>query len=146
MNFTIFEYKELYKEACKPHHLTEDIDEQIKKTQKGIDDIADNMIGSSELISILDKEMAIYEEKIEKLEREKARLKIKTQKLKTKLSPRLDNLLTHWNELSKATIQGDRSPEKHMHYLIRMIRQIETIISDNTKFLQSLNLVLADIF
>lgn len=105
------EYKELYREAYKPHHLTEDIDEQIRKTQKEIDDIADNMIGYSKLTSVLDQEMAIYEEKIEKLEREKARLKMKTRELMNKLGPRLDNLLTHRNELTKATIQGERSPE-----------------------------------
>lgn len=34
LNSTILEYKELYREACKPHHLIEDIDEKIKKTQK----------------------------------------------------------------------------------------------------------------
>lgn len=90
--------------------------------------------------------MAIYEEKIEKLEREKARLRMKTQELKNKLGPRLDNLLTHRNELSKASIQGERSPEQQMHYITGMIRQTETIISDSTKFLQGLNLVLANIF
>lgn len=99
----------MYREACKPHHLTKDFDEEIRKTQKEIDDIADNMIGSSELTSVLDQEMAIYEEKIEKLEREKARLRMKTRELKNKLGPRLDNLLTHRNELTKASIQGNRS-------------------------------------
>lgn len=140
------EYKELYREVYKTHHLTEDIDDQIRKTQKEIDDIVDNIIGSSELTSILDQEMAIYEEKIENLEKEKARLKIKTRELKNKLGPRLNNLRTHQNEQSKATIQGDRSPEQQMHYLTEMIRQTEAIITDNTKFLQGLHLVLAEIF
>lgn len=53
------------------------------------------MIGSSELTLVLDQEMAIYEEKIEKLEKEKARLRMKTRELKNKLCPRLDNLLIH---------------------------------------------------
>lgn len=118
---------------------------RIRKKQKEIDDIVDNMIGSSKLTSVLDQE-AIYEEKIEKLEREKARLRMKTWELKNKLGSRLDNLLTHQNELYKASIQGERSLEKKIHYLTSMIWQTETIISDNTKFLQGLNLVLADIF
>lgn len=122
LNSTILEYIELYREACKPHHLTKDIDEEIRKAQKEIDDIADNMIGSSELTSVLDQEMEIYEEKIEKLEREKARLRMKTQELKNKLVPRLDNLLTHQNELYKESIQGERSSKQQMHYLIGMIR------------------------
>lgn len=49
LNSTILEYKELYKKACKPHNLIEGIEKDIKKSQKEIDDIADNMIGSSEL-------------------------------------------------------------------------------------------------
>lgn len=112
LNSTILEYKELYREACKPRHLTKDINEEIRKTQNEIYDIVDNTIGSLELASVLDQEMAIYEEKIEKLEREKARLRMKTWEFKNKLGPRLDNLLTHQNELSKVTIQGERSPEK----------------------------------
>ncbi|XP_059067463.1 uncharacterized protein LOC131858286 [Cryptomeria japonica] len=57
----------------------------IPKTQKEIDDIADNLIGSSELTSVLDQEMAVYEEKIENIEKEKARLKLKARELKKKL-------------------------------------------------------------
>ncbi|XP_057835002.2 uncharacterized protein LOC131045433 [Cryptomeria japonica] len=146
LNSTILEYKELYREACKSHQLTEDIDDQIRKNQKEIDDIADNIIGPSELTSVIEHEMATHEKKIENLEKEKARLKMKARELKNKLGPRLDNLITHQNALSKAKIQGDRTLEHKMHYLTGMIRQIETIITDNTKFMQGLNLVLADIF
>lgn len=32
LNSIILEYKNLYKEDCKPHHLTEDIDEEMKRT------------------------------------------------------------------------------------------------------------------
>ncbi|XP_059068534.1 uncharacterized protein LOC131859039 [Cryptomeria japonica] len=95
LNSTILEFKELYRDVCKPHHLTTDIDDQIKQTQKEIDDIADNLIGSSKLTSILDQEMIVYEEKIENIEKEKARLRLKARELKNKLGPRLDNLLTH---------------------------------------------------
>ncbi|XP_059064822.1 uncharacterized protein LOC131856883 [Cryptomeria japonica] len=146
LNSSNLEYKELYWEVCKPHQLIEDIDDHIRKTQKEIDDIADDIIGSSELTSVIEQEMATHEEKIENLEKEKARLKMKARELKNKLGPRLDNLITHRNALSKARIQGDRTPEQKMHHLTRMIRQIETIIIDNTKFMQGLNLVLADIF
>lgn len=48
--------------------------------------------------------MAIFEEKIEKLEKEKARIRMKARELKNKLGPRLDNLITQQVELSKATI------------------------------------------
>lgn len=64
------------------------------------------MIGSSKLTSVLDQEMAVYEEKIENLKKEKARLRLKARELKNKLGPRSDNLLTHRNGLSKATIPG----------------------------------------
>ncbi|XP_059064268.1 uncharacterized protein LOC131856491 [Cryptomeria japonica] len=85
LNSTILEYKELYWEACKPHQLIEDIDDQIRKNQKEIDDNADNTIGSSKLSSIIEQEMTTHEEKIENLEKEKERLKIKARELKNKL-------------------------------------------------------------
>ncbi|XP_059064685.1 uncharacterized protein LOC131856779 [Cryptomeria japonica] len=121
LNSTILEFKELYRDVYKPHHLTDDIDDQIKQTQKEIDDIADNSIGSSELTSVLDQEMAVYEEKIENIEKEKTRLRLKAQELKNKLGPRLDNLLTRRNGLSKTTILGGRSLEEQMHHLTSMI-------------------------
>lgn len=74
LNSIIFEYKELYREACKPHYLIEDMDEEIKKTQKQIDDIGDNIIGSFGLISTFEQEMAVFE-KLEKLGKEKARIR-----------------------------------------------------------------------
>ncbi|XP_059064475.1 uncharacterized protein LOC131054486 [Cryptomeria japonica] len=121
LNSTILEFKELYRDVCKPHHLTVEIDDHIKQMQKEIDDIANNVIGSSELTSVLDQEMAVYEEKIENLEKEKARLRLKSWELKNKLGPRLDNLLTHQNGLSKATIPRGRSPEEQMHHLTSTI-------------------------
>lgn len=114
--------------------------------QKEIDDIEDNLFGSSKITSILDQEMAMYEEKIENLEKEKARLRMKTQEMKNKLGSRLDNPLTHQIALYKATIQGGRSLEEQIHYLTRMIRQTEDIIANNSIFLQGLNLVVEDIF
>lgn len=109
INSTILEYKELYREACKPHCLTEDIYEEIKKTQKEIDDITYNIIGSSRLISIFEQEMVVFEEKLEKLEKKKARIRSNSRELKEKLGQRLDNLITQRAKLSKATVQGERS-------------------------------------
>ncbi|XP_059066665.1 uncharacterized protein LOC131857899 [Cryptomeria japonica] len=77
----------------------------------------DNIVGSI----VLDQEMVVYEEKIEKIEKEKARLRLKARELKNKLGPRLDILLTHRNGLSKATIPGGRSLEEQMHHLTDMI-------------------------
>lgn len=53
LNTTILEYKELYRETCKPHLLTKDIEKEISRAQKEIDDIGDKIIGSSEPISVI---------------------------------------------------------------------------------------------
>ncbi|XP_059069861.1 uncharacterized protein LOC131859797 [Cryptomeria japonica] len=46
-----------------------------ERTHKEIDDITDNLIGSSKLTLVLDREMVVYEEKIENIKREKARIR-----------------------------------------------------------------------
>lgn len=69
------------------------------------------MIVYSKLTSVFEQEMTIYEEKIRNLEKEKERIWLKAQELKNKLGPRLDNLITQWVKISKATIQEERSPE-----------------------------------
>lgn len=122
LNTTILEYKELYRETCKPHLLTQNIEKKISRVQKEIDDIADNIIGSFKPISFIEQEIVGFEEKLEKFEKEKARIKANARELKHKLSPKLDNLISLRNEISKALIQGERSPAKHMHHLIGTIQ------------------------
>lgn len=94
LNTTILEYKELYKETCKPHLLTQDIEKEISRVQKEIYDIANSIIGSSKPISIIEQEIAGFEEKLEKFEKEKARIKANARELKYKLGPKLDNLIS----------------------------------------------------
>lgn len=71
LNSTILEYKELYKEACKTCNLTEDIEEEIKKTQKEIYDIADNMIVSLVLTSFLIKKWQFLRKRLRNWKKKK---------------------------------------------------------------------------
>lgn len=66
--------------------------------------------------------MTGFEKKLEKLEKEKARIRSNARELKDKLAPKLDNLISQRNEISKELVQGERSSEKHMHYLTGTIQ------------------------
>lgn len=98
------------------------------------------------IYQFLSRKWQFFEEKLEKLEKEKARIRSNAQELKNKLGPKLDNFITQRIETSKALVKGERSSEEHMHYLTGMIQQNEATLNDRQRFMQSLNLVLADIF
>lgn len=83
------EFKELYRDTCKTDLLTVDID---------------NIIGSSEPISIIEQEIAGFEEKIEKLEKEKERIKYMAKELKCRLGMKLDILISLRKEISEALV------------------------------------------
>lgn len=89
LNKTIMEFKELYRDICKTHVLTIDIDKEISKVQKEIDNIADNLIGSSKPLSVTEQKIHSLEEKLEKFENEKDKIKGKAKDLKCKTQPQI---------------------------------------------------------
>lgn len=135
LNKTTLEYKELYRDTCKPHLLTQDIENKISTVQKEIDDIVDNIFGSFEPISIIEQEIVGFKEKMEKLEKEKERIKANARELKHKLSPKLDNLISLRKEISEALIQGQKSLEEHMHHLTGTIQRTEATMKDSNRFI-----------
>lgn len=124
---TIMEFKELYRDTCKTNILTVDIDKEITKVQTEINDIADNIIGSSKPILVIEKEIAGFEEKLEKLEKKKERIQYKEKELKCRHSPKLDYLISLRKEISEALVQGLKIPEEKMHHLTNTIQRKESI-------------------
>lgn len=57
LNKIIMEFKELYRDTCKTNIMTIDIDKEINKVQKEIDNIVDNLIGSFEPLSVTEQEI-----------------------------------------------------------------------------------------
>lgn len=71
LNKTLKEFKELYRDTCKTNILTTDIDKEISIVLMEINDTADNLKGSSKPISVIEQEIAGFEEKLDKLENKK---------------------------------------------------------------------------
>lgn len=143
---TIKEFKDLYRDTCKTNILIVDIDKEISKVQIEINDIADNFIDSSEPLSVIEQKIAGFEEKLEKLEKEKERIKGKAKDLKWRLSPKLDYLISLRKEISEALVQGLKTLEEQMQLLNGTIQRTEAVLKDSERFTESLNLVLADLF
>lgn len=67
----IYDFMKLYRDTCKTNVLIEDLDKEINKAQEKINNIVDNLIGTSNSFLELEKKIAEQEEKIKKLEKDK---------------------------------------------------------------------------
>lgn len=143
---TIMEFKEFYRDTCKTDVLTMDIDKKISEAQKERNNIADNLIGSPEPLLVIEKEIGEFEEKLEKLEKEKGRIKFKAKELKCKLGLKLDILISLRKEISEALVPGLKTLEEKMHILTGTLQRSEAILKDSERFTNNLNFVLADLF
>lgn len=143
---TIMDFKQLYRDSCKTNILTEGIDKEINRAQKEINDIVDNLIGSSEPLSVIEQEIVGFEEKIENFEKDKERLKFKAKELKCRLGLKLDILISLRKEILEALVPGLKTPEEKMHILTGTIQRIEATLKDSERFTNSLNFALADLY
>ncbi|XP_059068597.1 tabersonine 16-hydroxylase 1-like [Cryptomeria japonica] len=103
--------EELVEEIPRPKDINIVVDKENTEV-KVVD--GENIKISKTLANITDSqnietpEMVVFEEKLENLEKEKERIRLKVRELKRKLGPRLDSLIIQQVELTKATIPGER--------------------------------------
>lgn len=140
------EFKTLYKDICKTNLLIVDTDKQMSKVHDEINKLADNFVNSLDTLSVFEQKITNFEEDLLKLGREKERIVDKAKSLRLRLSPRLDYLAFMRKEIFEELVQGQRIPTKHMQHLIGTVQRTETTIRDSKKFMESINLILVDIF
>lgn len=143
---TILDFKKLYRDTCKTNILTEDIDLEISKAQNEINKIVDNLIGTSYSFLEIEKNIADLEEKIQKLENDKEKIKVKAKNLKCKLGPKLDYLISLRKEIFEALVPRLKTPKEKMHIITSTVQRIEATLKDSKRFSDSQNLASTNLF